>query len=70
MKMKNNILKAYFVSSKHTEYYQTDKFGKILDYIKNNPKYCSLKEIKSKLLLTVEKVQSLDVLDKLFSGII
>lgn len=68
--LKNNILKGYFVSQERTEYFQTDKFGKILDYIKNNPKHCSLKEIKSKLLLTVEKVQSIDVLDKLLSGII
>jgi len=68
--LKNNILKGYFVSQERTEYFQTDKFGKILDYIKNNPKQCSLKEIKSKLLLTVEKVQSIDVLDKLLSGII
>lgn len=68
--LKNNILKGYFVSQERTEYFQTDKFGKILDYIKNNPKHCSLKEIKSKLLLTVEKVQSIDELDKLLSGII
>ena len=68
--LKNNILKGYFVSQERTEYFQTDKFGKILDYIKNNPKQCFLKEIKSKLILTVEKVPSLDVLDKLLSGII
>ena len=68
--LKNNILKGYFVSQERIEYFQTDKFGKILDYIKNNPKQCSLKEIKSKLLLTVAKVQSIDVLDKLLSGII
>jgi transcription-repair coupling factor (superfamily II helicase) len=68
--LKNNILKGYFVSQERTEYFQTDKFGKILDYIKNNPKRCLLKEIKSKLLLTVEKVQSIDVLDKLLSGLI
>ena len=68
--LKNNILKGYFVSQEKTEYFQTEKFGKILDYIKNNPKHCSLKEIKSKLLLTVEKVQSIDELDKLLSGII
>jgi transcription-repair coupling factor (superfamily II helicase) len=68
--LKNNILKGYFVSQERTEYFQTEKFGKILDYIKTNPKHCSLKEIKSKLLLTVEKVQSIDDLDKLLSGIV
>ena len=68
--LKNNILKGYFVSQERTEYFQTDKFGKILDYIKNNPKQCMLKEIKSRLLLTVEKIQSIDVLDKLLSSIV
>jgi transcription-repair coupling factor (superfamily II helicase) len=67
---KKQYTKGYFVSQERTEYFQTDKFGKILDYIKNNPKQCFLKEIKSKLILTVEKVPSLDVLDKLLSGII
>ena len=68
--LKNNILKGYFVSQERTEYFQTEKFGKILDYIKRNPKQCSLKEIKSKLLLTVEKVNSIDELDILLSGIV
>lgn len=68
--LKNNILKGYFVSQERTEYFQTDKFGKILDYIKKNPKRCSLKEIKTKLLLTVENVLSIDDLDLLLSGIV
>ncbi|RYU95589.1 transcription-repair coupling factor [Emticicia agri] len=68
--LKNNILKCFFVSSEKTEYFQADKFGRILDYIKNNPKRCSLKEIKSKLLLTVENLQSIDDLDKLLSGFV
>lgn len=68
--LKNNILKCYFVSSEKTEYFQADKFGRILDYIKHNPKRCSLKEIKSKLLLTVENLQSIDDLDKLLSGFV
>ncbi len=68
--LKNNIVKGYFVSQERTEYFQTDKFGKILDYIKKNPKRCSLKEIKTKLLLTVENVLSIDDLDLLLSGIV
>ncbi|AFK03077.1 transcription-repair coupling factor [Emticicia oligotrophica DSM 17448] len=68
--LKNNIAKGYFVSQERTEYFQTDKFGRILDYIKNNPKQCSLKEIKSKLILTVEKVQSIDELDNLLRGMV
>ncbi|WP_259014949.1 transcription-repair coupling factor [Emticicia fluvialis] len=65
--LKNNILKCYFVSSEKTEYFQADKFGRILDYIKNNPKKCSLKELKSKLLFTVENLHTIDDLDILLS---
>lgn len=68
--LKSNILKGYFVSSEKTEYFHADKFGRILDYIKNNPKRCSLKEIKSKLLLTVENLPGIDDLDKLLSGFV
>lgn len=68
--LKNNILKGFFVSSEKTEYFQADKFGRILDYIKNNPKRCSLKEIKTKLLLTVENLPGIDDLDKLLSGFV
>lgn len=67
--LKNNILKAYFVSSEHSQYFQTDKFGKILDYVKENPKRCTLKEIKSKLLLTFENVTSIDQFEELLNGI-
>ncbi len=68
--LKNNILKAHFVSSKHIEYYQTDKFGKILDYVKVNPKVCTLKQVKEKLILIVDRCNSIDKADKLFGRIL
>ncbi len=68
--LKNNILKGFFVSSKHLEYYQTDKFGRVLDYIKLNPKLCSLKQIKEKLIFTVENATSIEKIDALFDKIV
>lgn len=68
--LKNNILKAYFVSSERTEYFETEKFGKILDYVKNNPKRCSLKEFKGKPLLTLENITTIDEFDKVLSDIL
>ncbi|SOE21588.1 transcription-repair coupling factor (superfamily II helicase) [Spirosomataceae bacterium TFI 002] len=64
--LKSNILKCYFVSSKHEEYYQTDKFGRILDYVKKNPRLCSLKQVKDKLILKVENVSSIDTVEQFF----
>lgn len=68
--LKNNIFKGYFVSQKHQEYYQNEKFGKILDYIKLHPKECSLKQIKEKLIFTAENANNFDKVWKLFDNII
>lgn len=68
--LKSNILKCYFVSSKHEEYYQTDKFGRILDYVKTNPRMCSLKQIKDKLILKVENVNAIDTVETFFDKLI
>lgn len=67
---KNNILKAYFVSSKHAEYYQADKFGRILDYVKLNPRKCSLKQIKEKLMLKVNHAESIERIEAVFDEIL
>ncbi len=66
---KNNILKAYFVDSKHVQYYQADKFGKILDYVKWNPKRCSLKQVKEKLILSMSNADSIDKLRDFFDAV-
>ena len=66
---KNNNLKGYFVSSKHEEYYQTEKFGRILDYVKLNPRKCSLKQVKEKLILTVENANSIEKLELFFEDL-
>lgn len=57
--IKNTILKGYFVSSQQSTYFQSEKFGKILDYAKHN-KRCQLKQVKEKLLFVVEKVNSVE----------
>lgn len=68
--LKNNILKGYFVSEKHQGYYQTDKFGKILDYIKLHPKDCSLKQIKDKLIFSAEHAHNINNINALFDKIV
>lgn len=59
LSLKNNMLKCYFVSSKHAEYYQAEKFGKILDYVKTHPRICALKQVKDKLFLKVENMTNI-----------
>ncbi|MDT4868821.1 hypothetical protein FQZ97_1038060 [compost metagenome] len=67
--LKNNKLKGYFVSEKHPEYYQTDKFGKILDFIKLYPKQAGLKQVKDRLVFEVGDVKAIQQIDALFDRI-
>lgn len=58
--LKNNTLKGYFVTSQNDEFFQSPKFGKVIDYIKMHPRQSALKDVKGKLILTCENVQSID----------
>ena len=60
--LKNNTLKGFFVSAENKDYFQSEKFGKILDYVKTNPRKCSLRDVKGKLILTFENVPSIESL--------
>ncbi|MBC7891241.1 MAG: transcription-repair coupling factor, partial [Sphingobacteriaceae bacterium] len=61
--LKNNTLKGYFVSG-NDAYFQSEKFGRVLDFVKANAKKCSLRDVKSKLILTFEEVQSIESLKR------
>lgn len=67
--LKNNKLKGFFVSEKHQEYYQNEKFGKILDFIKVYPKLATLKQVKDKLVFEVNEVKAIQQIDELFDKI-
>lgn len=58
--LKSNTLKGYFVSAENESYYKSDKFGKILDYVKQNPRRCALREQKNKLFLQIEGVENIE----------
>jgi transcription-repair coupling factor (superfamily II helicase) len=58
--LKSNTMKGYFVTSQNDAFFQSPKFGKVIDYVKQHPKQTSLKDQKSKLILICEQVQSID----------
>lgn len=61
LSLKNNTLKGYFVSGNDT-YFQSEQFGRVLDFVKANAKKCSLRDVKGKLILTFENVPSIEAL--------
>jgi len=58
--LKNGKMKCNFLPSDNEAYFNSDDFGKILQYVQQNSKSCSLKEIKDKLLLIISGVNSID----------
>ena len=52
--IKNNTLKAQFIDPDNAVFYNSEIFGKILNYIKNNSAKCVLKEVKNKPVLVIQ----------------
>jgi transcription-repair coupling factor (superfamily II helicase) len=51
--LKNNTLKAHFIDQENAAYYNSDTFGKVLNYIKYNPSKCTLKQTKDRPVLLI-----------------
>jgi transcription-repair coupling factor (superfamily II helicase) len=54
MILKNNSLKAQFIDPDNSKYYNSEIFGKILNFIKRKPAKCTLKEVKNRPILIIE----------------
>jgi transcription-repair coupling factor (superfamily II helicase) len=55
--LKSGKMICYFVSNPESEYYQSEIFNKILQYIQKNQRKCKMKEANSKLSLTFELIK-------------
>jgi transcription-repair coupling factor (superfamily II helicase) len=66
---KKNVLRGYFVTDKQSPYFESDRFGKVLDFARNNPSICNLKEVKGTLRIGFERIytikQAIDILQEL-----
>lgn len=51
--LKNNTLKAHFINPENAEYYTSETFGKILNYIKIHSTSCTLKEVRDRPVLVI-----------------
>ncbi len=67
--IKNNIMKCYFKYSKDEDYYNSEIFTNILEYVKQNGKYCKLKEYKNKLILIFNEVKNIDIANELLEEV-
>ena len=68
---KKNVLRGYFVSDKQSPYFESERFGKVLDFVAKNPSICNLKEVKGTLRLAFDRIydikQGIEILKELAS---
>jgi transcription-repair coupling factor (superfamily II helicase) len=58
--IRNNRLTAYFISEKHSSYFQSETFTKILNFVQKKPSKFRMKEGKDKLTLSIDNILSVD----------
>ena len=62
--MRKNLLKAYFISNSKSDYYETETFLTVLNFVNNHPDICKLQEKKTKnetkLILYIYQIQSVN----------
>ena len=57
--LKNRKMVLYFLSKTDSPYFVSPEFGKVMSYVQSQPEFCSLKEASGKLILTVNRVESI-----------
>lgn len=69
--MKQGRMTLVFVSNPNSPYYQSNTFGKVIEFISNNPRRCNLKDVKDTRSMVVDNVstvkEGLSVLESILS---
>jgi len=68
--IKNNSLRAYFISDNQSNYFESNSFKQILSFLKNNPQACELKQLNGKLSLRKNKISNISDVLSLFKKIL
>ncbi|HZY80503.1 MAG TPA: transcription-repair coupling factor [Cyclobacteriaceae bacterium] len=65
--LKNEKFKGQFISGKD-EYFKSEIFGKVLQFVQSNSRRCKMKDTNGKLILTIDKIASVNDALKLFEN--
>ncbi|MBT7895704.1 MAG: transcription-repair coupling factor [Flavobacteriales bacterium] len=68
--LKNDAIRAYFISNNQSKYFESRSFKKVLNYLRKNPKDCVLKEVKGKLSLSKQYIFQISDAINLFQNIL
>ena len=58
--LKQQKMFLYFVNNADSPYYQSDAFGKVLNYVSHNPRQCNFRETNGKRSIVIAPVASVD----------
>ena len=58
--LKQEKMFLYFVSNAESPYYQSEAFGKVLNYVSRNPRQCNFREANGKRSIVIAPVPSVD----------
>ena len=56
--LKQGKMYLYFVGDEHKAYYQSDMFGRVLNYLQHNPRRCKLRELGGRRSMMVQSVST------------
>jgi transcription-repair coupling factor (superfamily II helicase) len=59
MILKSEKMICYFIANQESAYFQSDKFTRVLNFIRTNPKNCTMTEKKGKLRLSFVNITSI-----------
>ena len=58
--LKAGRMTLFFISNQESPYYQSAAFGKVIDYMSRNPRYCNLREQNGKRSMVVKNVETVE----------
>jgi transcription-repair coupling factor (superfamily II helicase) len=67
---KKGVLRGYFIANKQSAYFETEQFGRVLEFLQAHPRISNLKEVKNTLRLAIEHVSTLDTAIELLQELV
>jgi transcription-repair coupling factor (superfamily II helicase) len=56
--LKKGQMKCYFVAGNNERFYQSETFGRILEYVQQHPKRAILKQVKAAVMIEFADIRS------------
>jgi len=65
--LKKSLMNLHILEDKKDNYFLSPAFKSLIQFTQNHPKRCKIKEQKEKLIISINKIESLDDSFRIFS---